>query len=186
MRHASADEAIAAARALPADRTRFIGIDGHGGAGKSSLAARIAAALPGAVVVHADDFAAPSVPEWDFARFNAQVVQPLLAARPAHYQRWDWRTDTGAEWHDIPVGVAVIVEGVSSTRREVAAPWDLTVWVDTSEDVRLARALDRDGPDLMATWREVWIPSENAYVARERPQERVDLVVSGTADPGRD
>ena len=106
--------------------------------------------LPDAVVVHGDDFASPSVPEWDFARFNAQVVQPLLAGRPARYQRWDWHTDTGAEWHDVPVGVVVVVEGVSSTRREVTAPWDLTIWVEAPEDVRLARALERDGPDLLA------------------------------------
>lgn len=182
MTRASADAVIAAACALPAGRTRFIGVDGHGGAGKSSLATRIAAALPDAVVVHADDFAAPSVPEWDFARFNAQVVRPLLAGRPARYQRWDWHTDTGAEWHDIAPGAAVIVEGVSSTRHEVAAPWDLTIWVDAPEDVRLARALERDGPAMLATWRERWIPEENAYVARERPQERVDLVVSGVEE----
>jgi uridine kinase len=73
----------------------------------------------------------------------------------------------------------VVVEGVSATRREVAAPWDLTIWVDAPEDVRLARALERDGPAMLATWVERWIPEENAYVARERPQQRVDLVVSG-------
>ncbi len=132
--------------------------------------------------MHCDDFASPSVPEWDFARFDAQVVRPLLAGRPARYQRWDWHTDTGAEWHDVPVGAAVVVEGVSSTRREVAAPWDLTVWVDAPEEVRLARALERDGPGMLATWQQLWIPEENAYVAREQPQQRVDLVVSGVAD----
>lgn len=179
-RRASAAEAIAAACALPADRTRYIAIDGQGGAGKSTLAARLALEVPAAAVVHADDFASPSVPEWDFERFRAQVLVPLLAGRPGHYQRWDWDTDTGAEWHDVPVGVALILEGVSATRREIEAPWDLTVWVDAPEDVRLARALQRDGPAAMATWRTVWIPEENAYIARERPQERVDLIVSGT------
>lgn len=177
-RRASADDAIAAARALPTDRTRYIGIDGHGAAGKSTLAARMAAAVPGAVVVHADDFASPSVPEWDHARFRAQVLVPLLAGRPGHYQRWDWDCDTGTEWHDVPVGAAMILDGVSSTRREVDAPWDLTIWVDAPEDVRLARALERDGLERMGTWHTLWIPEENAYVARERPQQRVDLIVS--------
>jgi uridine kinase len=179
-RPVSAAEAIAAARALPADRTRYVAIDGQGGAGKSTLAARMAREVPGCVVVHADDFASPSVPEWDFDRFRRQVLLPLLAGRPGRYQRWDWGTDTGAEWHDVPVGVALVLEGVSATRSEVAAPWDLTIWVDAPEDVRLARALERDGPELMATWRTVWVPEEQAYIARERPQERVDLIVAGT------
>jgi len=178
-RRVDAAQAVAAARALPRDRTALIGIDGYGGSGKSTLAALIAEALPGAVVVHADDFASPSVPEWDHARFRAQVLVPLLGGRPAHYQRWDWHTDTGAEWHDVPVGVPVIVEGVSATRCEIGAPWDLTIWVEAPEDLRLARAIERDGPGMLATWLHVWLPEESAYVARERPNERVDLIVPG-------
>ncbi|HEX3198394.1 MAG TPA: hypothetical protein VHR39_12675, partial [Propionibacteriaceae bacterium] len=39
--------------------TRWVGVDGKGATGKTTLAARIAAALPGSVVVHIDDFARP-------------------------------------------------------------------------------------------------------------------------------
>ena len=108
-----------------------------------------------------------------------QVVVPLVDGCPARYQRWDWNTDTGAEWHDVPVGALLIVEGVSSTRADIPAPWDLTIWVDAPEELRLARALERDGPDMLATWLAVWLPEESAYVARERPQDRVDLIVPG-------
>jgi len=34
----------------------------------------------------------------------------------------------------------------------------------------------------MARWFDDWIPSEQAYIAAQRPQERVDLVVSGTEE----
>ena len=176
--------AIAERVARAPGRTVLIGIDGYGGAGKSSFAARVHAALPGAALVHIDDFAAPSVPEWDWDRFRAQVLLPLLAGRPGHYQRWDWHTDSGAEWHDVPVGRPVIVEGVSATRREVGASWAVTIWVDTPREERLRRARDRDGPELMPTWLGVWLPSEQAYVAREDPVSRVDLVVSGTEPRG--
>lgn len=182
MRHASVGAAIAAVAALPRDRTVLVGIDGYGGSGKTSLAARIAEAVPGSLVVHIDDFAAPGIPEWDWDRFRAQVLLPLVAGRPAHYQRWDWPTDNGAEWHDIPVGRTVLIEGVSSTRREVAAPWDLTIWVDAPLEIRLARAVARDGLQMWSTWTDVWIPSEDAYVAREDPLSRVDLIVSGVWD----
>lgn len=161
----------------------LVGIDGYGGSGKTSLAALVAAAVPDSVIVHVDDFAAPDMPQWDWDRFRAQVLLPLLAGRPAHYQRWDWETNTGAEWHDVPVGRKVLVEGVSSTRREVAAPWDLTIWVDAPLEIRLARARERDGEHMLARWLEDWIPSEDAYVARENPLARVDLVVSGAPAP---
>ncbi len=73
----------------------------------------------------------------------------------------------------------VILDGVSSTRAEVAAPWDLTIWVDTPENVRLDRALVRDGAAMLPMWHDVWLPEEEAYVAREDPLSRVDLIVSG-------
>jgi uridine kinase len=171
---------IAAVAAARTGETVFVGIDGYGGSGKSTFAALVHQAIPAAVVVHIDDFAAPFVPEWDWHRFRGQVLLPLLAGRPARYQRWDWATDRGAEWHDIPAGRAVLVEGVSSTRREVDAPWAITIWVDTPRDVRLERAVERDGEAMLSTWLDVWLPSEDAYVARENPAARADLVVSGT------
>ncbi|HEY2297617.1 MAG TPA: hypothetical protein VGH43_07810 [Jatrophihabitans sp.] len=178
-RRVDAAQVVSEVQALPRDRTTFVGIDGYGGSGKSTLAALIAEAVPEAAVVHADDFASPSIPEWDHARFCTQVVVPLVDGCPARYQRWDWHTDTGAEWHDVPVGALLIVEGVSSTRADIPAPWDLTIWVEAPEELRLARALERDGPDMLATWLAVWLPEESAYVARERPQDRVDLIVPG-------
>lgn len=179
---AEAVEQIARIAAKRPTRTLFVGIDGPGGAGKSTFAARVAALVPRAVIVHVDDFAAPHLPEWDWDRLREQLLLPLVAGRPAHYQRWDWGRDEGAEWHDVPVGRVVIIEGVSSTRDEVAAPWTLTVWVDTPRDIRLARALERDGPAMLERWLTEWLPSEDAYVARENPLARMDLIVNGTAD----
>ena len=163
--------------------TVFIGVDGRAGAGKSTLAAAIAAGVPGTEVVHVDDFAGPHVPEWDWPRFQEQVLDPLRAGRAARYQRWEWNRDEPAEWHDIRAGVPVVVEGVSSTRRELDVPWALQVWVDAPREVRLRRAVERDGEAMLAHWLDVWMPLEQAYIDRERPERRVDLVVQGTADP---
>src|SRR3954464_11781181 len=95
--------------------TRWIGVDGLGAAGKTTLAAAIAGALAGAVVVHIDDFARPGLRGWDRKRFVAQVLTPLLAGRSATYQRWDFGADVGREWFAVPPGVPVVVEGVSAT-----------------------------------------------------------------------
>jgi uridine kinase len=132
------------------------------------------------VVVHVDDFAGPLVPEWDWPRFRAQVLDPLLGGRPARYQRWEWNKDEPAEWHDIPADAVLVVEGVSCTRSELEAPWALQIWVDAPRDVRLQRAVERDGEAMLPHWLDVWMPSEEAYIARERPPDRVDLLVTGT------
>ena len=177
-------DAVAAVASLTvrAGRTTFIGIDGPGGAGKSTFAARVASAVPGAIVIAVDDFSGPQFQEWDWDRFRAQLLLPLLAGRVARYQRWDWDRDEGAEWHELTCAGVVIVEGVSSTRAEAGVPWDLRIWVDTPPEVRRARAVERDGPAKLAQWTDVWIPSEQAYIAAQRPHERADLVVSGVAE----
>ena len=58
--------------------TSWVEVDGKGASGKTTLAARIAAALPGSVMVHIDDFARPDVRGWERDRFVRQVVRPLL------------------------------------------------------------------------------------------------------------
>jgi uridine kinase len=135
------------------------------------------------VVVHIDDFWGPHIAEWDWDRFEAQVAAPLRAGRPAHYQRWNWDADAGAEWHDVAPGRVVVVEGVSATRAEVSVPWAVRVWVEAPRDVRLRRALERDGPRLVTRWLEDWMPSEEAYIARDAPAARADLVVDGAVEP---
>jgi uridine kinase len=181
-RQVSRAEALAEAQRVAAGGKRpvLIGVDGRAGSGKTTLADDIAKSVPDALVVHVDDFAGPLVPEWDWPRFREQVLEPLLAGRAARYQRWEWNRDEPAEWHDVPAGSVLVVEGVSSTRAELAAPWGLQIWVEAPREVRLARAVERDGADMLPHWLDVWMPSEEAYVARERPEERVDLIVSGT------
>lgn len=159
--------------------TTFIGIDGLGAAGKSTLARDMANAVGGAPVVPVDDFWEPGVAEWDWERFNAEVAEPLVAARSARYRAWDWDAHAFGGWRRVDPHRLVIVEGVSATRREVQLPWTLTVWVDAPAEVRLRRVRDRDGDSMLSTWLDDWMPSEQAYVERERPMDRVDVIVAG-------
>jgi len=159
--------------------TVLIAIDGAGGAGKSTLAARIAEGLDSSSIVCLDDFARPSAPGWDQGRFRHQVLQPLLAGHDACYQRWDWSTDAGAEWHRVRAGSIVLIEGVSSTRSELGDYWDLSIWVDTPRAIRLERGVQRDGEAMRSQWTDVWMPEEDAYIAAQQPAERADLLING-------
>ena len=121
----------------------------------------------------------PTFPVGTSHDFGARCSIHCSRPRPGRYQRWDWDTDTGAEWHDVPLRATVVVEGVGSTRTELGSPWDLTVWVDAPQEVRLRRGVERDGVAMRHVWVDIWIPQEDRYVASERPHERADVIVSG-------
>ena len=159
--------------------TRWVGIDGLGAAGKTSFAAEIAALVPGARIVHIDDFARPLIVGWERARFVAEVLEPLLSGRPAHYSRWDYFTDQRRGWADVPPGVPVIVEGVSATDERVPVPWDVTLWLDVPEEVRRRRIQDRDDERLLHRWHTDWWPSEQAYLREQRPTDRPGMIIVG-------
>jgi uridine kinase len=159
--------------------TRWIGVDGFAAAGKSTLARRIAAALPGARIVAVDDFGRAGVRGWDRALFVGQVLEPLLAGRPARYRRWDLVADAGLDWVEVPDGVPVVVEGVSALDDRVPVPWDVTLWLEVPAAERERRIRTRDTyPVLAERWRTDWWPSEQAYAAAQQPWTRVDAVVT--------
>jgi dephospho-CoA kinase len=150
--------------ALPGG-VRLVAVDGHGGAGKSTFAARLAAALGGAAVVHTDDFATgePGVEWWP--RLEREVIVPLSSGETAR-----------------PMA-AVVIEGVSSARRAAADRLAYAIWVDAPAELRLERGLERDGRDARPLW-DAWMAEEDAHFAQDGTRARCDLVVDG--NPGID
>lgn len=159
-------------------QVRLVAVDGPGGSGKSTFAALLAAAADGAPVVHTDDFASADNPiDW-WPRLLEQVIVPLVEGRPAHYQRYDWPTESLAEWHTVDPAPIVVIEGVSSARREWAEHLSYVVWIETSRELRLQRAVARDGEDALEDW-EVWMGNEDAHYERDPTRERADVIVDG-------
>lgn len=186
---------IAEIHEISKERSLYIlAIDGRGGSGKSTLAASIQAECPGSAVVHMDDFYLPSsdrvqLPpsqkaigaDYDWERVCNQILKPLTEGKEARYQRYDWETDTMAEWHEVPAGGLVIIEGTYSIRKELAGYHDFTIWVECPRDQRLKRGLERDGEDARQMWEDNWMVHEDLYVGAQRPQEGANLVVDGTS-----
>lgn len=163
---------IAAAR--PARGFRLVGIGGRGGAGKSTLAARI----DGAQVVSTDEF-------WDgqgfdLSRLRAEVFEPLLAARSARYAAWDWAARRPAGIRVVEPRGTVVVEGVCALHRLFRDDYDVRVWVEAPYEIRLARGVARDGEAARATWIERWMPGEDRYVERDDPVACADVIVDGS------
>jgi uridine kinase len=163
---------------LPSARSRLVAVDGPGGAGKSFFAQRLSEALSSAPVVQTDDFATgePAIEWWP--RLEREVIQPLLSGRAARYQRFDWNRRALAEWRDVPAAPVVIIEGVSSARREVAPHLALAVWVHAPRAVRLARGLERDGEAARSAW-ERWMEEEDAHFRSDKTMARCNLFVHG-------
>jgi uridine kinase len=177
------DAIVAAIRAAvppPGMTTRVVAVDGPGGAGKSTLAARIAEGLGGAQVAHTDDFASWDVPlDW-WPRLRGELLEPLARNEAARYRCTDWTGSGEERYETIRPAAIVLLEGVSASRSAFRPYLAYTIWVETPRDVRLARGLARDGEAARRLW-ERWTAEEDAYVERERPHERADAVVSGLA-----
>jgi uridine kinase len=167
---------------LARDRAvRLVAIDGPGGSGKTTFAAKLSAAAGGATVVHTDDFASASNPINWWPRLLEQVIIPLTGGRQAQFQRYDWDTDEMAEWHTVEPAPIVIIEGVSAGRKEWAEHLSFVIWIDTPPQVRLQRGLERGGANTVEQWRE-WMAAEDEHYARDPSKQRADLIVSGTSD----
>jgi len=159
---------------------RLVCVDGPAGSGKTTLATRLGATL-GAPVLHMDDL----LEGWDgldgtWPRLRTGVLVPLAGARPGRYRRYDWTAEAFAEWHVVPVGEALVLEGVGSAQRAVDGLASLRVWVEASAELRLERGMARDGEAMRPQWL-AWMRTEASHFAAEATRERADVRVDGTS-----
>jgi uridine kinase len=165
-------------------RIRLISVDGPAGSGKSTLADRFAARAEArdlhTLVVRMDDL----YDGWDgairgFGLLRDHVLKRLADGREGRYRRYDWHLGAYAELHVVPVTLdLLIVEGVTSADRD-ADPWQsLRVWIETSNDVRLGRGIERDGEALRDQWLE-WMRWERDHFAIENTRSRSHVIVDG-------
>ena len=173
--------ALRLVRGLPR-RPAVVAVDGRSSSGKTTLATRIAAAVPGACVVHTDDIAwHHAVLDWDGLLADG-VLRPFRSGRAVSYRppQWDVRGRSGSI--DVPASCPLLlVEGVGSGRRELSDLLDAVIWVETD-------AAERDRRDAARvaageTTRDdyaAWMAEEEPFVAEQRTWERADLIVHGS------
>src|SRR5436305_630921 len=141
-------------RAMPT-AVRIVGIDGCGGAGKTTFAQRLnAAANNNWPVIHTDDFATHDEPtEW-WPRMLERVIEPLLHNKPATFRPYDWVQRRLSEPTTIQPSDVVVIEGVGATRKAWRDRLAMRIWVDTDAELRLRRGLERDGEELADFWHD--------------------------------
>jgi len=150
----------------PGPEPLVVAIDGHGGAGKSTIAQAVASRC-GAELVCMDSFFHAATPSadprplaqyYDWTSLRRRALEPVIARL---------RARAGAR--------VILLEGVSSSAPALAELVNRSVLVATPEPVRLQRLRARVSAE---EWDEAWLEAERAYFAT-RPPGSFDLVVCG-------
>jgi hypothetical protein len=171
--------------------TRVLAVEGRSGAGKTTLAARLAAALQadpdagpdGVPVVHLDDL----YPGWDGLEAGSRelvdgLLVPLARGLPAACRTWDWSASCPGPLRSVPPAPFVVVEGVGCGSRAARPYLSLLVWLEVPTPVRRARALARDGALYHPHW-ERWAAQEDAYLIAQDPAGAADVVLGRQDTP---
>jgi uridine kinase len=164
-------------------KVAFIAIDGHSGSGKSTLAKWLAE------IIHTDDFASWENPLNWWSDVIEKVFKPIQeGAASLSYQPTSWWENHHPEpIENQPVTAIMILEGVSSSRREFDDYISYRIFVDTPKEVCLERGLQRDAStgksveELTKMW-EAWFQKEMDYMERDNPKEKADIIIDGTKD----
>lgn len=170
--------------------TTLVGIDGCGGAGKTTFATKLSLFDKGISVIHMDDFDLPTNgkligspfekpvgADVDWQRLERQVLIPLTQNNAARYKRALY-----SGLRKVSPGGIVLVEGVFSIRNELSPYYHLTIWIECAKEIRLMRGLARDGEQARDRWEKDWIPMEERYMSIQEPQKRATLVIDGSGD----
>lgn len=187
-----------------------VAIDGRSAAGKTTLADELEELIraEGREVLRPsfDDFHRPGHAqrskrlEWtpqtlydegyDYDAFRDLLLAPLGPGgdRRCRLGILDAASDSAwpEEWHEASADAVVLVDGAFLLRTELAAHWDLTIWVDIDWDTMLARARRRDvawvGSEELVElrYRRGWLPAHELYEAECRPAERARVVLDNT------
>ena len=152
-------------------------IDGQSGAGKTTLAEHMAAAL-GATIVHLDDV----YPGWGGLvdgrdRVIAGVLRPLRSGTAGSVQTWNWDTDGPGEMLAVLPAPIVIVEGCGISTAESRALADTVIWVEAPRDLRRKRVGERDGAGA-TEFHDSWEQDVETHIAEHNPIQTASVVVS--------
>jgi uridine kinase len=82
-----------------------------------------------------------------------------------------------------PDGAVLVFDGVFLLRPELRDQWDLSIFLDVTEDETLRRALVRDaepmgGPDAVRErYRRRYLPAQRLYRADAHPERTADVLI---------
>ncbi len=165
-----------------------IGIDGPCGAGKTTLANKLAD-FYGVQIVHMDDFFLPpslrSVERLEepggnihYERFCEEVVSKVKLSQAFKYRVFSCRKMDFHGEAEISNSNLLIVEGSYSLHPLFEEIYDIKIFCDIDLKEQKRRIISRNGMDLYRNFEIKWIPMEKKYFKEFNIEERCDYVLS--------
>jgi uridine kinase len=179
----------------------LVAVDGADGVGKTWFADELAEVLRGddrpVVRASVDDFHHPRshrhafgrtgstvwTRSFDYRALRRELLDPWLAGAGASYRcRWhDLATDALVDEQpaSVPERGVLLVDGVFAQRAELRPCWDLVLYLNAPDEVRLARLAARDGvsPDPDHPDQRRYLDAQRLYRAAADPLGSADVVV---------
>ncbi|TNH26597.1 uridylate kinase [Micromonospora orduensis] len=209
MEHGTRDEMLRrladAVGSVAAAHPTRVAVDGPPATGKTTLADELAVVLreQGRDVIRAtiDDFLLPRAQRYPRGEYSAEgcyhdthdrdalnrvLLDPLGPGGDRRFQPavYDHTTDAvlSPPVTSAPADAVLLFDGVFLMRPELIDRWDLRIFVSTTLERTVERALIRESrvssrADVERRWRERYIPSQRLYLAAVRPTDRVDIIV---------
>ena len=176
------------------EREVVLAIEGGSACGKTTLSALLER-IYGCTVFHMDDFFlrpkqrtparyAEVGGNVDRERFLEEVLVPLKEGRPVVYRKFDCSKQTlGSPIHATKTPLTVI-EGAYSMHPDLVDFYDLSVFLDISEELQRERIKKRNTPPVAKRFFEEWIPLENIYFSKTAERRlRCALLLAEAAGP---
>lgn len=185
-------------------RIYIVGIDGLGGAGKSTLVDSLKSELKeekyNSYVLHIDDFIHPksiryndSKEEW-YCYYNLQwrydylikeILDPIKRGEEINkeIEFYDKENDTYIKKQIyIPHNSVLLLEGVFLQRKEIKDYLNFVIYLDVLQEIRLDRVLKRDvyigsAADIKDKYNRRYFPAEDRYILEYSPALNADLVL---------
>jgi uridine kinase len=187
-----------------------VGVDGFSAAGKSTLAAELAATVVdhGRTCIRADldDFKRPRAERppgpagfyhgaFDLDAIRALLLSPLGPGGDRHIRLKFFDQQNQApfpvEVQSVPADTVLVADGAYLLRPELRGLWEFRIFVEIDFDLVLARGAARDAAWMDSAqaaaerYRRYYIPAERMYDAEVDPRSHADVVVDNrdAADP---
>ena len=163
--------------------TRIIAIDGPAGAGKTTLANRVAGSFPEnpVSIIHMDDLYAG----WDDAltptltrTLEQNIARPASQGKGIEYRKFDWLAKSFGDFVKLSLPSLLILEGVGSGQKEIRKYLDQLIWIDIESEIGLNRVLQRDG-EYLETEMRIWQMRESEHFKQDNTRDCATIRVDG-------
>lgn len=160
----------------------IIAIDGPAGAGKTTLADHLAAALSlkySVNIIHMDDLYNGWKDAFDHHLTDAltHIAKGHQAGAKTSISRFDWGKNQYAPAEELPQSELLILEGVGSSHSAIRKSLSASIWLEIERGAGLKRVLERDGLQNSAEMAQ-WLLLQEAHFLQQGSEGTADFILS--------